>query len=336
MPAVSVIMGVCNGAQFLGPAVASLQAQSFTDWELVIVDNGSTDGGVTTLLAKQPDARIRVLHYAERLGLGPALAVACREARGAYLAVLDSDDLAMARRLEIQRAYLELRPEVVMVGAAVELIDEDDKLLGREPHVAVHEDIFRVTAYFHALRHSSIMFRRELLERVQYRLVLGAATDHDFFARAAEVGRIEVLPAPLCRYRIRSGSMSHVGDKGAISRALVCMLTHRRRRGLPEDHDFWVKQFAAADARAQGDARRANLFCTRIFAAEGMHDLAAIFAWQAMRAGAWFSGAVRYGWATWIGLRRSDAATRATLKGWLKEPVHQLVRAGGAPDRLQF
>ena len=336
MPAVSVIMGVCNSAQFLGAAVASLQAQTLTDWELVIVDNGSTDGGVAALLARQPDSRIRVFHHLKPLGPGPALAAACREACGRYLAVLDSDDIAMPRRLEIQHAYLELRPEVIMLGTAVELIDEASKVLGREPHVAVHEDIFTVTAYFHALRHSSVMFRRELLERVQYRGMLGAAADHDFFARTAEVGRIEVLPAPLCRYRLQAGSVSHRHDQGTISRALVCMLTHRRRRGLPENHDFWVDKFSTAKAEIQGDVRRANLFCARVFAAEGMHDLAAIFAWHAMRAGAYFAGVARYGWATLGGLRRSRGVARATIKGWLKEPVHQLVRAGGAPDRLQF
>jgi glycosyltransferase involved in cell wall biosynthesis len=335
MPAVSVIMGVCNSAQFLGAAVASLQAQTFADWELVIVDNGSTDGGVATLLATQPDPRIRVFRHGQPMGPGPALAAACREACGRYLAVLDSDDIALPRRLEIQHAYLELRPEVIMVGTAVELIDEAGKILGREPLVALHEDIFTVTAYFHALRHSSVMFRRELLERVQYRGVLGA-NDHDFFARTAEVGRIEVLPALLCRYRLRHGSISHVGDHGAISRALVCMLTHRRRRGLPEDHDLWLQKFSAAEAEIQGDVRRSNLFCARVFAAEGRHDLAAIFAWHAMRAGAYFRGAARYGWATLGGLRHSGGVAKATLKGWLKEPVHQLVRAGGAPDRLQF
>jgi glycosyltransferase involved in cell wall biosynthesis len=335
MPAVSVIMGVCNSAQFLGAAVASVQAQTFTDWELVIVDNGSTDGGVDALLAAGPDSRIRVFRHGLPLGPGPALAAACREARGRHLAVLDSDDIALPRRLEIQHAYLELRPEVIMLGTAVELINEAGEVLGREPHVAMHEDIFTVTAYFHALRHSSVMFRRELLERVQYRGVLGAA-DHDFFARTAEVGRIEVLPALLCRYRLRADSVSHAGDKGAISRALVCMLTHRRRRGLPEDHDCWANKFSAAEAEIRGDVRRSNLFCARIFASAGRHDLAAIFAWQAMRAGAYFAGAVRYGGATLGGLRRSRGVARATAKGWLKEPVHQLVRAGGAPDRLQF
>jgi glycosyltransferase involved in cell wall biosynthesis len=335
MPAVSVIMGVRNSAQFLGTAVASLQAQTFADWELVIVDNGSTDGGVAALLATQPDPRIRVFHHGQPLGPGPALAAACREACGRYLAVLDSDDIALPRRLEIQHAYLELRPEVIMVGTGVELIDEAGKVLGREAHVGMHEDIFTVTAYFHALRHSSVMFRRELLERVQYRGVLGAA-DHDFFARTAEVGRIEVLPALLCRYRLRDDSVSHAGDKGAISRALVCMLTHRRRRGLPEEHDFWANKFSVVEKEAKGDARRAAVLCAQVFAAEGMHDLAAVFAWHAMRAGAYFSGAVRYGWATLNGLRRSRGAAKAVIKGWLKEPVHQLVRAGGAPDRLQF
>lgn len=336
MPEISVIMGACNGGPFLEAAVASVRAQTFTDWELVIVDNGSTDGALTALLAAHPDPKIRVFRFAAALGPGAALAVACREARGRYLAVLDADDLATSRRLEIQHAYLELRPDLCLLGGASDLIDEEGRILGREPFVGRHEDIHGFTAYVHTLRHSSIMFRRELLERVKYRSVLGNGTDRDFFSRAAETGRVEALPAVLCLYRVHAENFSHRNERGAASRGLVSMLASRRRRGLPEEIEKWEPRFAAILAASPTDEQAANLACARLFAGESLHELAAFHAWLAMRAGARWRGGARYLQAIVRGLGNARAARIGFLKAWLKEPVQQLLRAGGMPDRWQF
>jgi glycosyltransferase involved in cell wall biosynthesis len=336
MPEISVIMGVHNGGRFLAATLASVRAQTFTDWELVLVDNGSTDGAVAAELAVHPDTRIRVFQYAAALSPGGALEVACREARGRYLAVLDADDLAHPRRLEIQRAYLDLRPEVGLLAAASDLIDENDAPLGREVHVGRHEDIYPLTLFFHVLRHSTIMFRRELLERVGYRTVLGAGADHDFFARAAEVTRVECLPVVLCRYRMHAGSCSRRAVPSAASRGLISMLTDRRRRGQAEDLAAWETIFATVPGAARDDAGRAYLLVARIFSAEGIHDLAARFAWEAMRYGARGRGLLHYLGAVARGFGRHRSAVVPTVRAWLKEPVHQLLRAGGAPDRFQF
>ncbi len=191
-----------------------MRAQTFSDWELVIVDNGSTDGVLEAELAAHPDSRVRVWRHPTPLLPGGALAAACREVRGRYVAVLDSDDISLPQRLEIQRAYLELRPEVVLLGSGSDLIDGDGRLLGREPHVGRHEDIHALTAYVYVLRHSGVMFRRELLERIQYRVTMDLGEDHDFFARAAEIGRVEALPTPLCQYRIH-GRITRAKRRGA-------------------------------------------------------------------------------------------------------------------------
>lgn len=338
MPEVSVIMGICNGRRFLPATVASVLAQTFADWELIMVDNGSTDGGVDAVLAAHPDPRLRVFRYPEPLQPSGALIVACREARGRYLAVLDSDDLATPRRLEIQRAYLDLRPDVCLLAGDSELIDADDRPLGREPLVCAHEDIHALTAYGYVLRHSTVMFRRELLERVQYRRQLALGVDHDFFARAVEVGRVEALPALLGRYRLHPGSASHRRSDCGLSLGLVSLLTRRRRRGEPENLEFWVRRFAEEKERLRGDeGAGAHLFCARIFLAEGMPDLAAVHAWLAMRRGARWRGAWHYGRALLRGLRQVRGVPALTVKGWLKEPAHQLLRmAGGVPDRPQF
>jgi hypothetical protein len=300
------------------------------------VDNGSTDGAVGAELAARPDARIRVRHFSAPLGPGPALAVACREARGRYLAVLDADDLAAPRRLEIQRAYLELHPDVCLLGTASDLIDQDDRVIGREPFVGRAEDIHGATAYVHTLRHSSVMFRRELLARVEYRHVLGNGSDRDFFARAAEAGRVEALPDVLCRYRVHARNFSRQQEHGAVSRGLVSMLASRRRRGLPEQIETWEPRFAAILAAARTDEAAANLGCARLFMAEGLPELAAFHAWLAIRAGAHWRGGARYVQAVVSGLARDPRARAGLAKAWLKEPVQQLLRVGGLPDRWQF
>lgn len=336
MPEVSVIMGVNNGGRFLPATLASVFAQTFADWELVVVDNGSTDGGLAAALGPRPDPRVRTFTFREALSPGGALAVACREARGRYLAVLDADDLAHPRRLELQHAYLELRPEVGLLGAASDLIDKEGRPLGREPFVGLHEDIRALLAYVHVLRHSSVMFRRELAEQAPYRASIGVGSDHDFFARAAELVRVEALPAPLCSYRLHGDNRSLQSPNCATSRALVCLLARRRRDDLPEDLPVWEARFRSLEVRAAGHTGRAYLACARLFADLGYDDLAALNAWQAMREGAPLAGAFCYLPLTAQSLLRSRSTVLATARAWLKEPAHQLLRAAGAPDRPQF
>ncbi len=335
MPEVSVIMGVCNGGPFFAATVASVRAQTFADWELVVVINGATDDSAATVLAAQSDPRIRVIRETAALGPGGALNRAAAAARGRYLAVLDYDDVALPRRLETQLAYFALRPGLLMLGGRSELIDESDRFLGYEPFVGVHEDIRALTLYVHALRHSTVMYPRELAAKFPYRAMLGVSSDRDLFARVAEAGPVEALPVPLCRYRLHPQNVSRQSVRTALSFGLVSMLTFRRRRGLPEDLDQWEQRFAAG-VPLDGDVGRAYAHCAGIFAAEGMDDMAALHGWLAMRQGARWRGAWHYAAATLRGLGRSPAVAKATLRAWLKEPSHQLLHAAGVPDRHQF
>lgn len=120
-PAVSVIIAAYNGAALIEETLASLQAQTFADFEIVVVDDRSTDNTLA-VLRRWPDARLRIIAAEENGGPVRARNRAAAVARGRYLAGLDQDDLCLPERLERQVAYLDTHPETVLVGTAVALL----------------------------------------------------------------------------------------------------------------------------------------------------------------------------------------------------------------------
>lgn len=141
-PRVTVLMPVFNRERFVDEAIESVIAQDFADFELVIVDDGSTDRTPELLRAwAQRDARIVVVTSPENQGIPAALNAGLRHARASYVARLDSDDVMMPRRLAAQAEVLDREPEVVLVSCAYETMDREGKYLGTwrgdEPHEVV-------------------------------------------------------------------------------------------------------------------------------------------------------------------------------------------------------
>ena len=334
MPEISVITRVHRGGEYLAQMVASVIAQTFHDWELVLVVTAPAVEAETAAFCER-DARVR--RIVALGGCGQALAAGCAAARGRSIAVLDEDDLALPRRLELQHAWLALQPEAGLLGAGTEVIGPDGAVLGREPFVGLHEDILAMTAYVHVLRLSGVMFRRELAEKVPYRKTLDCAEDFDFFARAAEVTRAACVPAVLCRYRRHPGSVTATRARhNAAFGGLVRLLTRRRRGGQAEDYERWRPRFAAiagAEGTTEAEAHRA---CARILRAEGHADLAAMHTWLAWRARPGLRGGADYAASMLTALAAGRAARGKLARAWLKEPVHQVLQAGGMPDRFQF
>lgn len=115
-PEVSVLLAVYNGERYLSAAIESVLAQDFDDWELVIVDDGSTDATVS-ILDHLHDLRIRVLRT-ENQGLTKALNYGLRFCRGRLVARLDADDRCLPERLRVQAQFLRDHPEVAVVGSS--------------------------------------------------------------------------------------------------------------------------------------------------------------------------------------------------------------------------
>lgn len=253
----SVIMAVFNGARFLDEALASIRAQTFRDFECVVVDDGSTDG-TRQLLERQrsQDARFRIIRQPHS-GLVFALNRACAVARGEYIARMDADDVAAPRRLERQLQHLERRARLGLLGTAMELIDECGRVVGAVDCPEGRESTGSALLTANCFSHPTVMLRREALTRVgAYRAVFRHAEDYDLWLRIADHYEVANLDDRLLAYRIHGDQISvqHLHDQ-AVS-AIGARVAARIRRSTGVDPaDRWA-DLAAETLRAEGVAER--------------------------------------------------------------------------------
>ncbi len=261
MPAVSLIMPVRNGAEWLAEAVASVRAQDFGDFEFLIVDDGSDDGTAAMLSGfAAADRRIRVLRRPPQ-GIVAALNTAIAAARAPYLARLDADDRARPDRLGKQFAFMQAHPEIGLLGTSAERIDAAGNVVGRITPPTDPAKLVRTLERTNPFVHSSVMMRTALMSRIGgYRAPFRAAEDYDLWLRLAEAGGIANLADYLTQYRWHDANLSR---RDAIRQSFSVRLAQRsaagRRRGagdpaatLAAPPDWWAKEaetsFFADDA----------------------------------------------------------------------------------------
>ncbi len=209
VPTVSLIMPAYNAEPYLVEAVESILGQSFTDFELIIVDDASTDA-TPTILDRYVDPRVVRLHNERNLGQTASMNRAIQAARGAYLARQDADDLSMPYRLELEVAYLDSHQAVGLVGAASTWIDgKGEPLRTWEPALdnsSLQQELMRNNV----ILHGSAMFRREAMEEggPAYRDDMNYAQDYDFQLRIAEAWDVANLAEHLYAYRWHAGMES--------------------------------------------------------------------------------------------------------------------------------
>jgi glycosyltransferase involved in cell wall biosynthesis len=208
----SVFMPVFNGARFLPQAIESLLAQTFRDFELVVVDDGSTDdtAGVAAAWAAR-DSRIRLVRHATNLGLSAARNTGWRAADpGApYIMNHDGDDLSDPQKLERLMSALDQRPSWSAAGCFCRYVDEDGGILGWPP-LEWRPSLIRMSfADLNSMAISATLIRRSMLDDVgPFRGEYGGCDDYDFFARALGRGhRLANIPAVLHAIRLHAGSM---------------------------------------------------------------------------------------------------------------------------------
>jgi hypothetical protein len=206
-PVVSVIMAAYNGAAFLPETIASLQAQTFGDFEVVIVDDRSTDDTRDVLRAIQ-DPRFRLIESPVNQGPVRSRNTAVAHARGRYLAGLDQDDLCLPERFAAQIAYLDAHPDTVVLGTAAAVIQ--DGVVGpprRTGHTtpALIEWLLRIE---NPLVWSSTMIRAAAASDPFTDPERLYAEDFDLYHRMARKGRVTRLDAPLLIYRRHPGGAS--------------------------------------------------------------------------------------------------------------------------------
>ena len=238
-PPLSVLLPAYNAERYVEQAVGSILGQTFGDFELLIVDDGSTDGtrAVLRRLA-EADGRIRLVSRPNR-GLVASLNEMIDLARSGLLARMDADDVAEPTRFERQVAYLRDHPECVMVGSRVLVIDPEGEPLRVMGDALSHESIVEglLAARGQLVYHPSIVLRAEAVRAVGgYRPERFPAEDLDLFLRLAEVGGLANLDEPLLRYREHLGKVGHVHARrqGEVIRSIL-LEAHRRRGSEPPE-----------------------------------------------------------------------------------------------------
>jgi len=196
-PAITVLTPVFNREELVGQAIRSVLEQDCVDFELLLVDDGSTDGTPAVIEQwRQRDPRVVAVSSAVNLGIPGALNLGLAHARGRYVARLDSDDLMKPRRLAGQAAVLDAHPEVALVSCAYDVVDLD----GRHLMTWTGDDPPEVTAFllnfFNAVGGGGqVMFRlADVVEVGGYSSTYPSSEDYDLWVRLLRRGRIETLP----------------------------------------------------------------------------------------------------------------------------------------------
>lgn len=215
-----------NRERFVADAIRSVLAQTFADFELIVVDDGSTDG-TRDVVASFTDSRLRCLHRDHR-GISAAMNAGLAAARGRYLARLDSDDMWLPDMLATQVAVLEAHPEAGLVYSRAECTDTHWNPLGMTWGYPLHfpGETFRSMVYNDCTCNITIVCRRECLERVgPYDETLATSEDLDMWLRVARHYPFAFTDRVLARVRLHGGSItggiSDSRDEEMERRALV-------------------------------------------------------------------------------------------------------------------
>lgn len=254
MTRISVLLPLYNGERYIREAVESVLAQSHREFELLVLDDGSTDRSLQIVNALAAgDARVRVISRENR-GLVATLNELLAQARSDVIARMDADDVCLPNRFERQLAFLEANPQIVCVGGDVEMIDECGRFLTTLNLPQHDADIQREALKGHApLFHPAAMIRTAALRAIEgYRADYWPAEDLDLWLRLGEVGQLANLPKPVLRYRLHGGSISGNNVSRQRDAARRCCESAWQRRGVTdarfEAGDPWRP---AADAPSQ-------------------------------------------------------------------------------------
>jgi len=214
VPEVSVLLPTFNGSKTLGRAICSILQQSFRNWELIIVDDGSTDE-TWDIISSFSDNRIRAIRHENNLGLVQALRTGTKLCTSSLIARQDQDDIAHKDRLLIQVNYLGSHPEIGIVGTWAKVIDESNiekpNIVKKLRHPCNHGDIRWLALFNSPFVHSSVVIRRDVLQILggySETSLLSPPEDYELWSRLLNTHFAANIPQYLIFYQQTSSGMS--------------------------------------------------------------------------------------------------------------------------------
>jgi glycosyltransferase involved in cell wall biosynthesis len=220
-----------NAAATIEESVQSVLAQTFTDFELVLVDNCSTDESIT-IVQKLADPRIRIFALDKNHGRTPALNIALNNARGQYIAILDADDTSTLDRFALQVDCLDNQPKVVLVASWYRNIDASGKLINAVETPTEHIDLVRRLASNCPFMNSAVMFRTNAIRALGgYDPRFEYSQDLALWLGLATLGEFKILPNFLTSIRLTSTTLTNIPSFG-LARTHDAYILYKRAQEL--------------------------------------------------------------------------------------------------------
>ena len=253
-PQVSVVIPVWNGERHLKQAIESILAQDCLNFELIIVDDGSTDGSERIAASFSHDKRV-IIRTQENAGVVSARNLGLQVAKGEFVAFLDADDIAKPDRLSKQVAYLQANPEIAVVGSHITCFSDEAGELRTQEFPSNPDLVAMALENGNPLAQPAVMLRKSMAMavggyRAAFRL---GAEDYDLWLRLSEKHPLANLPEVLTFYRIHPDSLTHRFRHEQTLAALAAMCAHRRRiSGRPDPIDGIHGPLTAVDVMTFG------------------------------------------------------------------------------------
>lgn len=249
-PAVSVLMSVYNGHNYLKESIESILSQTFSNFEFIIVNDGSEDESLDVILDFfQKDRRIVIISQ-QNIGLTKSLNRGINIAQGKYIARQDADDKSRPDRILKEVEFLEANPDYFMVGTAYEVSDEEKMILNGPdvPLIIDHSQILSAICKFNPFFHSSVIFRNDAAQLGYfYDTRFGYAQDYELWLRVVRHYKVQNLPEKLCTRHFCPEAIGR--KKHRQQRKCVVRIKRNLILGYFFDVGFWyyfLKDFAVA------------------------------------------------------------------------------------------
>lgn len=206
MPKVSVLMPAYNSEKYIAEAIESILNQTFTDFEFIIINDGSTDN-TAKIVRQYTDKRIKFIDNKKNQGLIAVLNQGLDLCRGEYIARMDSDDISRPQRFEKQVKYMDENPDVGVLGTSIEQFGDLNKLCIYKSTISYMDLVQSCT-----IAHPTVFIRRDILQKyaIRYKSEYVHAEDYNLWAQLIKVTKIHNLTDTLLRYRWHGGNISSV------------------------------------------------------------------------------------------------------------------------------
>lgn len=264
-PVISVILPVYNASAFVNEAIDSILAQDFTDFELIIADDGSTDDSLQKVQA-YTDKRIRVLVNSGNQGLITTLNTCMKECRGSFIARMDADDICDPRRFSAQLAAFENLPAVGIVSSLMGLIGEPGRVVKHrflEPR-----EVKAALPYTNPIVHPAVMFRASMLpKRDLYNKEFLHAEDYGLWMELIRDMEFKVIPLPLVSHRSHHAQVSvthYEQQKKSVSKAHALLCTYLGITPTEAELQLQLSLFLEQFSPEAGYIDRAETWLTRL------------------------------------------------------------------------